>query len=168
MVAARGLGNLRQDDACGLEVEVFPQPLFYYRTEAGGRLQALTRGPATAFRQRAHMINRFFVDAELTPRERCDLWECLLGFDRFIHEGLKERMTEQRLWHDSQIEDLNGWRLAQLDELRAQLGGQVEAQRVRAEVAEGELAALRAVTPRRLLRRAAPVPVVASPGLQGE
>jgi O-antigen biosynthesis protein len=138
----------------GLEVEVLPRPLFYYRTDSGGRLQALTADPAMTFRQRVHMIEEFFADAELTTRERRELWECLVAFDRFTHEGVEERLRELRLWHDSQMADLHGWRLSQLDELRTQLGAEVEAQRVRAEAAEGELAALSAITPRRLLRRA--------------
>jgi O-antigen biosynthesis protein len=138
----------------GLEVEVLPQPLFYYRTDCGGRLQVLTADTALGFRQRTHLIDEFFADAELTPRERRDLWECLLAFDRFSSEGLNEQLKEQRLWHDSQMADLHAWRLSQLEELRAQLGAEVEAERSRAEAAEGELAALAAITPRRLLRRA--------------
>lgn len=138
----------------GLEVQVLPQPLFYYRTNAGGRLQALTADPATTFRQRAHLIDEFFADAELTPRERRDLWECLLAFDYFSSDGLNERLSEQRQWHDSQMADLHAWRLSQLEELDTRLGAEVEAQRFRAEAAEGELASLVAITPRRLLRRA--------------
>jgi glycosyltransferase involved in cell wall biosynthesis len=139
---------------CGLEVEVLPQPLFYYRTEAGGRLQALTADPATSYRLRAHLIDEFFADADLAPREHRDLWECLQAFDRFATEGVDARLKEQRLWHDSQMADLHAYRLAQLKGLRARLDTEIEAQRSRAEAAEGELAALKAVTPRRLLRRA--------------
>jgi O-antigen biosynthesis protein len=138
----------------GFEVEVLPQPLFYYRTGAGGRLQTLGEDPATTFRQRALLIDEFFADAELTPRERRDLWECMQAFDDLSSEGLNERLSEQRLWHDSQMADLHAWRLSQLEELGTRLGAEVEAQRSRAEVAEGELAALAAITPRRLLRRA--------------
>lgn len=140
----------------GFEVEVLPRPLFYYRAQAGGRLQVLTADSAASFRQQEHLIDRFFADAELTPREQRDLWECLLGFDRFVSEseGLYERLGEQQLWHDSQMADLHAFRQAQLEELRAQLGAEVEAQRSRAEAAEGELAALAAITPKRLLRRA--------------
>lgn len=138
----------------GLEVEVLPRPLFYYRTDSGGRLQALTADPAVVFRQRARLIDKFFADAELPARERRDLWECLQAFDRFAAEGLEERLKEQRLWHDSQMADLHAWRLSQLEELRVHLGAEVEAQRCRTEAAEGELAALAAVTPRRLLLRA--------------
>jgi O-antigen biosynthesis protein len=140
--------------ARGLEVEVLPQPLFYYRTDSGGRLQALTADPAVPFRVRAHLVDEFLADAELTPREHRDLWECLLAFDRLATTGIEERLEEQRAWHDSQMADLQGFRLAQLDELRAHLGAEVDAQRTRAEVAEGQLAALSAVTPRRLLLRA--------------
>jgi len=136
----------------GLEIEVLPQPLFYYRIDPGGRLQTLGEDPALAFRQRTHLVD-FFANAELTARERRDLWECLQAFDRFATEGVNARLKEQRLWHDSQIADLNAYRLAQLEELRAQLGAEVEAQRSRAEAAEGQLASLAASTPRHLVRR---------------
>jgi len=139
----------------GLEVEVLPQPLFYYRTDSGGRLQELSADPLVPFRQRRHLIDQFLADAELTPRERRDLWECLVAFDRFVTEGVEERLGEQRIWHDSQMADLHGFREAQLKELGDRLGTEVEAQRARAEAAEGELAALSAITPRRLLRRVA-------------
>jgi glycosyltransferase involved in cell wall biosynthesis len=138
----------------GLEVEVLPQPLFYYRTGAGGRLQALTADPAILYRLRAHLIDEFFADADLTPRERRDLWECLQAFDHFVTEGVNARLKRQREWHDSQMADLHAYRLAQLEELRVQHEVEVEAQRTRAEAAEGELVALTAITPRRLLRRA--------------
>jgi glycosyltransferase involved in cell wall biosynthesis len=139
----------------GLEVEVLPQPLFYYRTDSGGRLQELSADPLVPFRQRRHLIDQFLADAELTPRERRDLWECLVAFDRFVTEGVEERLGEQRIWHDSQMADLHGFREAQLEELGDRLGAELEAQRARAEAAEAELAALAAITPRRLLRRAA-------------
>lgn len=140
--------------ARGLEVEVLPQPLFYYRTDSGGRLQALTADPAVPFRVRAHLVDEFLADAELTPRERRDLWECLLAFDHLATDGIGERLREMRRWHDSQIDDLHGFRRAQLEELGTRLGAEIEAQRSRAEAAEGQLAALSAVTPRRLLLRA--------------
>jgi glycosyltransferase involved in cell wall biosynthesis len=137
----------------GLEVEVLPQPLFYYRTAAGGRLRTLGEDGATALRLRARLID-FFTDAELSSRERRDLLECLQAFDRFVAEGVSERLAELRRWHDSQMADLHAFRRAQLEELRARLGAEIEVQRSRAEAAEGELAALSAITPRRLLRRA--------------
>lgn len=137
----------------GLEIEVLPQPLFYYRIVQGGRLQTLGEDPALAYRQRTHLVD-FFVNAELTARERRDLWECLQAFDRFTTVGVNARLEEQRLWHDSQIADHNVYRLAQLEQLRAQLGAEVGAQRRRAEAAEGELASVAASTPRRLVPRA--------------
>jgi O-antigen biosynthesis protein len=140
--------------ARGLEVAVLPQPLFYYRTDPGGRLQTLTADPAVSFQVRLRLIDRFLADAELTARERRDLWECLLAFDRLATEGIDERLREMRDWHDSQMADLHGFRQAQLDELQGRLGAEVEAQRARAEAAEGELAALSAITPRRMARRA--------------
>lgn len=138
----------------GLEVGVLPRPLFYYRTDSGGRLQTLNADPATAFRHRTHLIEEFLAEAELTPRERRDLWECLPAFDRFATEGLDERLREQRIWHDSQREDLHAWSLSQLEEQRVHLSAEINAQRHRADVAEAELAALAAITPKRLLRRA--------------
>lgn len=138
----------------GFEIEVLPRPLFYYRTDSGGRLQELTADPALAFRHRLHLIDEFFAEAPLSPRERRDLWECLLAFDRLATTGVEEGLKEQRLWHDSQMADLHGWRESQLEELREHLLEGVEAQRSRAEAAEGELAALTAITPRRLVRRA--------------
>lgn len=142
----------------GLEVEVLPQPLFYYRTESGGRLQRLSADPTVPFRQRALLIDEFFVDAKLSLGERRDLWQCLQAFDRLATVGveeLHEQLQEQGRWHESQMADLHGFREAQLEELGDRLGAEVEAQRARAEAAEGELASLAAIAPRRLLRRAA-------------
>ena len=116
----------------GLEVEVLPQPLFYYRVEVGGRLQTLGADPAVIHRQRALMIDQFFADAELTPRERRDLWEMLLAFDHVSFGG----RSEQQLWHESEMTKLRSWSDERLEELRAHLLEQVEAQRARAEVAE--------------------------------
>ena len=116
----------------GLEVEVLPQPLFYYRVEAGGRLQTLGEDPAVVHRQRALMIDQFFADADLTPRERRDLWEMLLAFDHVSFGG----RSEQQIWHESEMKKLRSWSDERLEELRAHLLEQVEAQRARAEAAE--------------------------------
>lgn len=142
--------------AHGLEVEVLPQPLYFYRTDSGGRLQELSADPLVPFRGRRYLIDRFLADAELTPRERRDLWESLVAFDLFVTRGVDdERLRQQQVWHESQMADLHGFREAQLKELGDRLGGEVEAQRARAEAAEEELASLSAITPRRLLRGAA-------------
>jgi FkbM family methyltransferase len=116
----------------GLEVEVLPQPLFYYRVEAGGRLQTLAADPSVIHRQRALMIDQFFAEAELTPRERRDLWELLLAFDHVSFGG----RSEQQIWHESEMAQLRSWSDERLEELRAHLLEQVEAQRARAEAAE--------------------------------
>jgi O-antigen biosynthesis protein len=148
----------------GLQVEVLPRPLFYYRTDSGGRLEALTADAAMTFRHRAHLVGAFFADAALTARERRELWECLLAFDRLSWGGVneqiawyQEQMTELRQWHDDQIEELNAWRAGQLEGLRAHLTQSLEAERARAEAAERELASRGAAIPpavNRLLLRA--------------
>lgn len=144
----------------GLEVEVLPRPLFYYRTNVGGMLQVLTADAAMTFRHRALLIDEYFADAELTSRERRDLWECLLAFDRLSWEGLNEHLAVQRRWHDSQMEELSAWGLSQLEDLRAHLNERLESERSRAEAAERELATCAATAPAvttvpyRLLERA--------------
>jgi glycosyltransferase involved in cell wall biosynthesis/GT2 family glycosyltransferase len=127
----------------GLEVEVLPQPLFYYRTDVGGRLQTLSAEAALTFRQRAHMVEEFFGDAELTPRERRDLWECLLAFDHLSHEGLNQQTLELRAWHDAQMEELRAWGLSQLEDLRSHLTAQIDSEHGRADAIEAELTQLR-------------------------
>lgn len=137
----------------GLEVEVLPRPLFYYRTNSGGRLQVLTDAAMT-FRQRARLVDEFFADAELTPRERRDLWECLLAFDHLSWGGVneqiawhEEQMVELRQWHDDQMEELNAWRAGQLEDLRTHFTQSLEAERARADAAERELATYVATAP---------------------
>jgi FkbM family methyltransferase len=130
----------------GLEVEVLPQPLFYYRVEAGGRLQTLGADPGVIHRQRALMIDHFFADAELTARERRDLWEMLLAFDHVSFGG----RSEQQIWHESEMTQLRAWSDERLEELRAHLLEQVEAQRARAEALEQEMAQLRSWSDERL------------------
>ena len=134
----------------GLQVEVLPRPLFYYRTNAGGRLETLTSDPAMTFRHRVHLIDEFFAEAELTRRERRDLWECLLAFDYLSSTGIgeqtawyREEMTKLREWHDTQMADLNSWRSDQLEELRAHLTERLEEEHARAVIAERELNSLR-------------------------
>lgn len=137
----------------GLDVGVLPQPLFYYRTNVGGRMAALTSSPAVDFRHRVHLIKEFFADAELTIRERRELWECLPAFDHFATRVAGRLLQEEQQWHEDQMEDLRSFASRQLDEVRGLLEGEVEAQHSRAEAAEAELASLSALTPRRLLRR---------------
>lgn len=137
----------------GLEVGVLPSPLFYYRTDAGGRLQHLGTDRATKLRLRAHLVEEFFAAAEVDEEGRRDLFEALQAFDDFVQVGVERRLAEQRRWHDSQIADLDGYRERQVEELREALGAQVasegaraEAERGRAEAAERELASLRQAT----------------------
>jgi O-antigen biosynthesis protein len=132
--------------ARGLEVEVLPQPLFYYRVEAGGRLQTLAADPGVIHRQRALMIDHFFADGELTARERRDLWEMLLAFDHVSFGG----RSEQQIWHESEMTQLREWSDERLEELRAHLLEQVEGQRARAEALEQEMAQLRTWSDERL------------------
>jgi glycosyltransferase involved in cell wall biosynthesis len=144
----------------GLEVDVLPRPLFYYRTDAGGRLQHLGTDRATKLRLRAHLVNEFFAAAEIDEVGRRELLESLQAFDDFVQVGVEGRLAEQRRWHDSQMADIDAYRERQVEELREDLGGQVasegtraEAERVRAETAERELASLRRVTSGWLLRK---------------
>ena len=123
----------------GLQVEVLPRPLFYYRTNSGGRLEELTSEAAMTFRHRAHLIDEFFADAELTAQERRALWECLLAFEHLLCRGIneqvawyKEQMAELAQWHDEEMEKLNAWRADQMEELRANLTQNLEAEHARA------------------------------------
>lgn len=130
----------------GLDVDVLPLPLFYYRTSAGGRLEALTEDPAMTFRHRHRMIDAFYADAELTGRERRDLWESLLAFDHVSTEGLyeqtawyREQMRDLRVWHDKQIEELRTWGEDQLETLRAHMSTEVANEAERADRALADL-----------------------------
>ncbi len=139
----------------GLELDVFPRPLFYYRTDSGGRLQSVGNDRLTTLRLRAHLVETFFVNAELSRSERRQLFECLQAFDHSVTEGMARRLAEQRRWHDSQMADLDAFREDQLAERDEQMSAAVDAERTRAEAAEAELASLRAVASQGLLRRAA-------------
>lgn len=139
----------------GLELDVYPQPLFYYRTDSGGRLQSVGNDRLTTLRLRAHLVETFFVNAELSRNERRQLFECLQAFDHSVTEGMARRLAEQRLWHDSQMADLDGFREKELAKQGEHLGAEIGAQRARAEAAEAELASLREIASQGLLRRAA-------------
>jgi glycosyltransferase involved in cell wall biosynthesis len=128
--------------ARGLEIDVLPRPLFYYRTDAGGRLQGLGTDPATKLRLRAHLLDEFFGAATLTDLERRELFECMQGFDDFVTEGVENRLAEQRRWHDNQMADLAAFRESELEKVRALLGGEREAERARADAAKRELDSL--------------------------
>jgi glycosyltransferase involved in cell wall biosynthesis len=137
----------------GLEVDVLPLPLFYYRTESGGRLQRLGTDRATKLRLRAHLVDEFFAAAALGERERRELFEALQAFDDFIGVGLEARLTEQRRWHDTQMADLDHFREEQVERVRGEWSAKAEeaegraaAERARAEAAERELNALREAT----------------------
>jgi glycosyltransferase involved in cell wall biosynthesis len=130
----------------GLEVGVLPKPLFYYRTHPTSRLKVLTADAAMTYRQRAHMVNEFFADANLAPRERRDLWECLLAFDHLSWAGInhqtlwhREQLTELRGWHDSEMEKLRAWDEGKLEEVRNHLNAELESERSRADAAQREL-----------------------------
>jgi glycosyltransferase involved in cell wall biosynthesis len=114
----------------GLEIEVLPQPLFYYRTNVGGRLQTLTEDPAMAYRQRRYMIDRYFADAELTAHERRELWECVLSFGQASYHGVSAQLTEQQIWHESEMAALRAWGDERVEELRTHLTAAHEAERV--------------------------------------
>jgi glycosyltransferase involved in cell wall biosynthesis len=152
----------------GLEIDVLPRPLFYYRTDAGGRLQHLGTDRATKLRLRAHLLDEFFAAAPLEESERRQLFEALQAFDDLALEGVEERLAEQRRWHDAQMADLDAYRERQVQELHrfgdervAEQEARVETEatraeteRARAETAEHELAALRQATSGSLVGRA--------------
>jgi glycosyltransferase involved in cell wall biosynthesis len=114
----------------GLEIEVFPQPLFYYRTDVGGRLQTLTQDPSMAYRQRRYMIDEYFADADLTARERREQWECMLSFGQSSYHGVSAQLTEQQIWHESEMANLRAWGDERVEELRTHLMGTHEAEMV--------------------------------------
>jgi glycosyltransferase involved in cell wall biosynthesis len=141
----------------GFRVDVVPRVLFFYRTDVGGRLARLAADPAQAQPLRRRMISDLLADAELGREERIDLWECLLGFGGPSDELEAAKRSNEELaawahrslddanaWRDSQLEDANAWRDSQLEDLRAWLTGEAAAATSRAELAEAELAAVRA------------------------
>jgi glycosyltransferase involved in cell wall biosynthesis len=140
----------------GLEIDVLPRPLFYYRTNAGGRLQHLGTDRATKLRLRAHLLDEFFAGAAIDEAGRRELVESLQAFDDFAEVGVDARLAEQREWHDSQMADLDGFRERQEEAIYAQAASEAaraeaervraEAERARAESAERSLAELRQAT----------------------
>jgi hypothetical protein len=143
----------------GLSVDVLPRPLFYYRTDAGGRLQHLGVDRGTKLRLRAHLLDQFFANAPVDERGRRELFEALQAFDAAA--GVEARLAEQQRWHDAQMADLDAFREDQVERARSEQGAradaadaQVAVERARAETAERELAALRKATSGRLLGRA--------------
>ncbi|HVX32699.1 MAG TPA: hypothetical protein VHA80_06100, partial [Solirubrobacterales bacterium] len=86
--------------------------------------------------------------------ERRQLLECLQAYEAYILDEAEPTFAEFRRFHESEIEDLDRFREAQLEELRGLMQGEVEAERMRAEAAEAELASWQAATPRRLAREA--------------
>ncbi len=145
----------------GLEVDVLPRPLFYYRTDAGGRLQHLGTDRGTKLRLRAHLLDEFFAKAAIGEQDLRELFEALQAFDDFIGVELEARLAEQRRWHDAQMADLDAFRESQVQAVITELGGRADAadaqvaiERTRAEAAERQLATLREATSGPLLGRA--------------
>jgi glycosyltransferase involved in cell wall biosynthesis len=152
----------------GLEIDVLPRPLFYYRTDAGGRLQHLGADRATKLRLRAHLLDEFLLATEIDEADRRDLFEALQSFDDFVGWKVEEMLADQRRWHDEQMADLDGFREQQVESLRAHLEehvdgqaaradaaeGRAEGEKARAEAAEAELQALREATSGPFLGRA--------------
>ena len=120
------------------EIDVLPRPLFYYRTESGGRLEVVGTDRATKLRLGAHLLDEFFDGAELTRRERRELLESLQAFEAAVSEGFEARLSEQRQLHDGLRADLDAFRESQLEEVRGHLNAQREAETARADAAERE------------------------------
>ncbi len=137
----------------GLEIDVLPRPLFYYRTDSGGRLQSLGTDRKTKLKLRAHLVDMLLAGSEASDSERRDLIESLQAFDDFITEEFEARLAAQGRWHDSQMADLDAFREAQVAEVRAELGGEASREGARAERAERELERLSRATSGRLLGR---------------
>ena len=114
----------------GEQIQVVPRALFFYRTDRGGRLQALSADGRISARHRKYLAERFYADAELTRDERVELLECLAGFDHAMFRGLQAAIA----WHRSELEKAVAWHA----ELNATIG--------RAEL---ELAQHRAAGPNR-------------------
>jgi glycosyltransferase involved in cell wall biosynthesis len=145
----------------GHEVDVLPRPLFYYRTDSGGRLQHLGTDRATKLRLRAHLLDGFFAAAPAEESERRQLFEALQAFDDLAVDGIEARLAEQRRWHEAQMADLGAFGEQQVEEMRRfgddrveEQAARAEDERARADVAERELAALREATSGWILSRA--------------
>ena len=123
-----------------LEVGVLPQPLFYYRTDVGGRLQDLSTDPAMTYRHRRHMIEGFFANAKLSMPEMLDLWECVIALSKKSYEGVAKELQEQHMWHETQMRELHEWSDARVKELDAFRRSEVAQQVARAKAAEHRLA----------------------------
>lgn len=139
--------------ACeGYEIDVLPLPLFYYRTNSGGRLQGAAADPSTEGRLHGHLVERFFLDASLSRLERRQLWETLQAYDRFAAVEIQNLLAEQRRWHDGEMAALHRFREEELDLQEARLLVEVETERARAHALAAELDALRGAGLRRWAR----------------
>lgn len=127
----------------GFRVDVVPRVLFFYRTQVGGRLDALTCDPKQAYRLGRRMIRDLLADVEFDRHERVALCECLVGFAAPQSE-LQRAHDQLADWAYHTIENVHAWREAQLEELREFLSTKLEEATVRAERAEAALAASRA------------------------
>jgi len=137
----------------GFDVDVVPRPLFWYRTEVGGRLEVLTADPGRTFRLRRRMIEQLLADVELDHWERIALWDCLLGSAQPSEEAVRlqaandevsrwahEALADANAWRERQLAETSAWRDAQLEELRAFLLSQLDLATARADRAERRLA----------------------------
>jgi glycosyltransferase involved in cell wall biosynthesis len=95
----------------GFDIDVVPRPLFWYRTEVGGRLAALTEDPADKFRLRRRIVEDILADVALDRGERIALWECLVAFAA-PHEDLEflqRAHDEVAEWAERTLADANTW-----------------------------------------------------------
>ncbi len=95
----------------GFDIDVVPRPLFWYRTEVGGRLATLTKDPAQKFRLRRRIVDEILVDVELDRSERIALWECLVAFAAPNEdlEFLQRAHDEVAEWAEKTLADANAW-----------------------------------------------------------
>ncbi len=105
----------------GFKLEAVPRPLFWYRTEVGGRLEALTEGPAEIFRLRRRLVEDVLSSFALEPSERIALWECLIGFaepDEIV-PWMQEQQEELLAWAQRTLADCEAWHVNNKDEIVA-------------------------------------------------
>lgn len=101
----------------GFDIDVVPRPLFWYRTDVGGRLDVLSKDPANRFRLRRRMLEEILADVELDAGERMTLWECLVAFGEpnedlvFLqraHDEVAEwavkTITDTKAWYEEYVE----------------------------------------------------------------
>lgn len=95
----------------GFDIDVVPRPLFWYRTEVGGRLETLGGDLANKYRLRRRFVEEILADVELDRGERIALWDCLVAFatpneDLIFLQRAHDEVAE---WAERTLADANAW-----------------------------------------------------------